>query len=120
MVTDIPCSVSSDPVGSLQLTAKAREDVISIASEEDLKSIEGIDTRSVEVKVIDNRNVDNKELEEGVKEVEDKIKLDGADEVIKEKDGVKIEDVANETAGTPKKGESSRNHYSDEAYFTRL
>lgn len=108
IVTDIPCSVPSDPVGSLQLTAKAHEEVISIASEEDLKSIEVIDTSSVEVQVLDNRNVDNKELEEGVEEVEEKIRLDAADEVEKERDSVKIEDVANETTGTPKKGESSK------------
>ncbi|XP_064086341.1 neurobeachin-like isoform X2 [Macrobrachium nipponense] len=108
IVTDIPCSVPSDPVESLQLTSKAHEEVISIASEEDLKSIEVIDTSSVEVQVLDNRNVDNKELEEGVQEVEEKIRLDAADEVEKERDSVKIEDVANETTGTPKKGESSK------------
>ena len=109
MVTDIPCPVSTDNVEPVQLLTKAQEEVLSIASEEDLKSIEVIDTSSVQVRVLDNRNVDNKELEEGGKDIKEKIRLDSDDELEKEKDSVKIEDVVNESAGTPKKGETSKN-----------
>lgn len=80
---------------------------VSISDSEDFRCNEMLNTSSVEVDNLDNRHLDNKTIEECGEKSEKKVAEEEKDKTCKEKEGMKIEDVAREDPDTPKKGERS-------------
>ncbi|KAG7161696.1 Neurobeachin-like 1, partial [Homarus americanus] len=106
--TEIIANIGLKPTDASDLSAKADEDRITIDHQESTKSIEVMNSSSVEV--VDNKALDNKTIEEcGEKTEKEIIKREEIDKPEKEQESVKIEDIAKEKDGdTPKKGESSK------------
>lgn len=99
---------SSDlkPLESNPTTVQIQGEV-SISDPDDFRCNEMLNTSSVEVDTLDNRHLDNKTIEECGEKSEKKVAEEEKDKTTKEKEGMKIEDVAREDPDTPKKGERS-------------